>query len=327
VLVLLDLSYRTGDPTPTGLAKDHMTGPLLELGRLLADRGEGLPFDPLSMGYAPGVDVEASRRFIRRLVLETEAATDAVRDLLPPAFPFSQTRQTLQALDAAMSQGETTRPGTSGLHDTQQPAPISAAMQFWYDLDDRFLFNRPPEIDQALAAIRGPDFIDRRFRERRFTGTYPAGFVEDVTPLRDGLEVISREQLAIVDRNLGTDFDAARRAFEDFGQGVLFDDRRPDGNKVHMMDSSGLANPPIGHHRWHSIIRAMVLLDIDAARWTDLDRLLGLAWAIHAKALPVQDTHNPALSDEVLAVLRTRWLGRTPDEIDAAFDSRPFPAE
>jgi Ferritin-like len=325
VLLLLDLGYRTGDPTPTGLSKDHMRGPLLQLGRNLAGKGEGLPFDPLSMGYAPGMDVQASTRFVRRLVVEAQAVTEKVKDLLPPTFSFGQNQQTLDALDAFAPMAQTLRPRTPGTPAAQpQQAP---AMQFWYELDDRFFFNPPPEILQAYAALGDLDFILGRYKERRRTGTYPNGFIQDVMPLREGLAVISGGQLEIVDKNLGTDFEAARRAFEDFGQGILFDDRRPPGNKVHMMDSSGLANPPIGYHRWHAIIRAMVLLEIDATRWTELDRLVGLAWAIHAKAIPIQDTHNPPLPEATLTALRARWLAHTQDKLDTAFDSSPFPAE
>ena len=36
------------------LAKNHMTGPLLSLGRHLATLGWGTPFDPLSVGYNLG---------------------------------------------------------------------------------------------------------------------------------------------------------------------------------------------------------------------------------------------------------------------------------
>ena len=88
---------------------------------------------------------------------------------------------------------------------------------------------------------------------------------------------------------------ALQVAFEHFGYGDLFDDRRPPGNKVHMMDSSGPANPPIGYHRWHAIIRAMTMLGIDADRWNAIDRLVALAWAIHAEAQPTQDADNPPL--------------------------------
>ena len=72
-----------------------------------------------------------------------------------------------------------------------------------------------------------------------------------------------------------------------------------------MMDSSGPANPPIGYHRWHAIIRAMTELGIDADRWNAIDRFVALARAIHAETQPTQDAINPPLADARLTTLRT----------------------
>jgi hypothetical protein len=198
-------------------------------------------------------------------------------------------------------------------------------MDFWFELDDRFLFNVSAEIGQAYAVIRGPDYVRTRFVERRRGGAYPGGFVTDVTPLRAGLEVLSREQLALIRRHYPSDDDALRGAYEAFGQGVLFDDRRDPGNKVHMMDTSGPANPPIGYHRWHTLVRAMVLLGLDAEEWTAIDRFVALAWAIQSEARPTQDTHNPPLGEARLEELRGVWLAKDPAALDRAFDSFPYP--
>jgi hypothetical protein len=84
----------------------------------------------------------------------------------------------------------------------------------------------------------------------------------------------------IIDRFNDGDPDGLQVAFEHFGYGDLSDDRRRPGNKVHMMDSSGPANPPIGYHRWHAIIRATTVLGIDADRWNAIARLVALGWPI-----------------------------------------------
>ena len=199
------------------------------------------------------------------------------------------------------------------------------AIPFWYEFDEHFLFNMSPAVANAYAIIRGPDYIRTRWNEHRQKGTYPEGFLADVTPLREGVEFIAKEQLAIVDLHFGGDAQLMQSSFEDFGQGVLFDDRREPGSKVHMMDTSGPANPPIGYHRWHPIVRATIMLGIDAERWTEIDRYVALAWAIQSEAKPVQDTENPGLSEERLQAFRETWLGRDLDEIDAAFDSFPYP--
>ncbi|HEV2862469.1 MAG TPA: ferritin-like domain-containing protein [Pyrinomonadaceae bacterium] len=116
MLVLLDLFYATlnlaadePDTPPRNRrhyferAKEHMMGPLWDLGLHLAalPRPAGLPFDPLSMGYYPG----RSRRFtllmLRNLILEAQALTAdlTARGLLPDSTSLTQTLQeTLEAL-------------------------------------------------------------------------------------------------------------------------------------------------------------------------------------------------------------------------------------
>jgi hypothetical protein len=84
-------------------------------------------------------------------------------------------------------------------------------------------------------------------------------------------------------------------------------------------------NPPIGYHRWYAIVRATIMLGIDAQRWTEIARYVALAWAIQSEAKPVQDTENPGLSEERLQDFRDTWLRRDLDELDAAFDSFPYP--
>lgn len=203
-------------------------------------------------------------------------------------------------------------------------------VEFWYELDDHFLFNvgDHPEILDAYAAIQMPDGITNLRVEHRSNGTYPSGFVADVTPMRDALALLSTEQLKVFDRHLGADADTTRRAFEDFGQGIHFDDRREPGTKIHMMDASGPTNPAVGYHRWHAIICAQIGLGIEAERWTQIDRYVGLGWAIQSEAQPIQGAQaNPGLPAERLTQLRERWMARTPTQIDDAFDSFPYPLD
>ena len=324
ILALLDLGYRSGLPAASGRAKRHMTAALHPLGGHLATLGVGLPFDPLSTGYALGRDVTGTVRLIRALVREAEQVTEEVRDLLPPGFPLTLNAQTLDALDGLSP--DTGGPGGgAGGGGGGSPTADEVANDFWFTYDDHFLFNPPPQVFAAYAAIGDLDAPLTRFAETRTAGTFPADFVTAMEPLRAGLEALSTEQLGVVDRFYGGDADGLQGAFEHFGYGDLFDDRRPAGNKVHMMDSSGPANPPIGYHRWHAIVRAMTVLGIDAARWDAIDRLIALAWAIHAEAQPTQDADNPPLPGARLTALRADWLARTPDERDSAFDTFPFP--
>jgi hypothetical protein len=202
-------------------------------------------------------------------------------------------------------------------------------VEFWYELDDHFLFNADahPEILEAYGVIQMPDGITNLRVEHRTNGTYPEGFIEAVTPMREALELLSREQLKFFDRHIA-DPATMQRAFEEFGQGVHFDERREPGTRIHMMDASGPTNPAVGYHRWHAIIRAQIELGIDAERWTEIDRYVGLAWAVQSEAQPVQgEAANPGLPGGRVAELAERWLARTPEQIDSAFDSVPYPSD
>jgi hypothetical protein len=99
ILLLIDLSYRYGKPLYMGLAKNHMIFPLHDLGRALAAKEMGLPFDPSGLGYSPGIDEAASVRALILLLQEANTLQDALRDELPDDFSFFTTADTLEALN------------------------------------------------------------------------------------------------------------------------------------------------------------------------------------------------------------------------------------
>jgi hypothetical protein len=83
ILMLLDLSYRTGERSYLGVAiANHMTGPLMGLGRLLASRGAGLPFDPSNLASDTGHDIATNVRFLKRLVMEAQQSTNRLRAVI-----------------------------------------------------------------------------------------------------------------------------------------------------------------------------------------------------------------------------------------------------
>lgn len=99
VLMLLELSYRREDGgTFLNLAKNHMRFPLWRLGKHLATLVTGLPFDPLSMGYAPGVDPDATLELLRHLLGEAEQQTITLRASLPADYPATTNQETLEDL-------------------------------------------------------------------------------------------------------------------------------------------------------------------------------------------------------------------------------------
>lgn len=99
ILMLLDLSFRYNDPT-SSLAIQHMTDGLRVVGFALSDLGHGPAFDPLSMGYAPGIDRAGSIDVVRRLAKESMAAANdlAADHLLPGDYDTGIGASTITAL-------------------------------------------------------------------------------------------------------------------------------------------------------------------------------------------------------------------------------------
>jgi len=136
---------------------------------------------------------------------------------------------------------------------------------------------------------------------------------------------LSQNQLDIISKSFGDDIESQQRAFEDFGQGILFDERspRPLNNRVHRMDEGRF-----GFYRWHIFIRTAALLNQEPERWLHVDRHIGLACAIDSIQQPRQssnDGNNPnnsEISPEMLDKLRSFWLQLSFEELDAEFDKQ-----
>jgi hypothetical protein len=204
-------------------------------------------------------------------------------------------------------------------------------MEFWFDLDNATnpgLGQVSDAVLDAYDATGAPFGITARWRRHRSAGTYPEGFRDDMAATTDSLTLLADLQLRVLEEHFGGDTAREQQAFELFGQGVLFDERRPAGDKVHKMDTGGPASPPAGYHNWHAFIRAAVLVGADADRWLGIDRLVGLAWAVQNAARPADDApDNPPLDEAKLRPLRDAWLKLDADGLDRAFDNDPFPPE
>lgn len=85
-LAALDAAYQEGSRDLAALAQDLMRGPMLAIARKLPDLGVGLPFDPLSLGFAPGRDGAANLAFARRLARETLSRARDSESQLPTDF-------------------------------------------------------------------------------------------------------------------------------------------------------------------------------------------------------------------------------------------------
>lgn len=206
-----------------------------------------------------------------------------------------------------------------------------SSMEFWFEFDNFFnpgFGQLGPGVRDLYNVIGRPFVIRDRWHAHRLDGTYPEGFRDEMAPKKAALLRLADMQLAIFDSHFHEDPAAEQNAFEEFGQGLNFDDRRPDGDKVHKMDQGGPTKPAEGYHVWHAIIRAVVMFGADEQRWLRMDRNLALAWAIQNEARPADDEpRNPPLPAERLEALRDAWLGLDFDQLDDAFDHDPLPPD
>lgn len=202
---------------------------------------------------------------------------------------------------------------------------IIRATEFWYALDNATLWHQTPEVKAALGEAYGTfrtsfDGPVDAFRASFVNTTHPGPFVAAVAPGRSGFLALADFQIRLVRSHFGDDFEAVRQAFEDFGQGVLYDPRPPRraGSLVHQMD--GTPDTWVGYHRWHASLRAAMLLGADDPLLEHLVRCVALAWAVQTEADPRPDRpDNPGLPAARLAELAARWMEAPLPEVDRAF--------
>ncbi|MGE4070466.1 MAG: hypothetical protein AB7E72_04770 [Lysobacterales bacterium] len=201
---------------------------------------------------------------------------------------------------------------------------IDSALDFWYEFDQAFLFATSPEVDGLYATIFGPNFAADALIDA--VRDHRADLSQVVAGKEPSFQRLAEIQLSIMDRHFPDPADL-QRAFEDFGQGILFDaktlpgsgrPRRPVGRLIHMMD--GTPDDCIGYHRWHAFIRAAVAAGADAGRWLAVNRLVALAWAIYSELNPREDApNNPPLATARLDSLRNGWLSADEATLNEAF--------
>lgn len=102
MLSLLDAGYRRKSKSKStvelGLAQTVMMGPLWSLARQLPPKGAAVPFDPLSMGFEPGLNAASDQRITRLMVEETRNFARSIERLLPADFNLKLYDQMLTAL-------------------------------------------------------------------------------------------------------------------------------------------------------------------------------------------------------------------------------------
>lgn len=98
MLSLLDTSYRRSSSLELALAESVMMGPLMSLAQELPAKGAAVPFDPLSMGFEPGLNAASDQRFTRLMLEETRDFARSIEQLLPADYTLELYDQLLKAL-------------------------------------------------------------------------------------------------------------------------------------------------------------------------------------------------------------------------------------
>nr|WP_042177895.1 hypothetical protein [Kibdelosporangium sp. MJ126-NF4]CEL12837.1 putative secreted protein [Kibdelosporangium sp. MJ126-NF4]CTQ98523.1 putative secreted protein [Kibdelosporangium sp. MJ126-NF4] len=205
------------------------------------------------------------------------------------------------------------------------------ANELWFSYEQTFAYQIPADVKAAYTAVDaalesvGMDLMSF-YRKTRADGTYPNAYLTVVAPARDAFALLSRLQLAKLDEFYRSNRDGLAWAFLFMGEGVLYDPRMPDPNKVHMMNPFPDGRPTNAWHFWHAYVRAMTLQGIDVQRWNDLEPLIGLGWATQSLAKPRLNQINPSLDKHVQRRLIRQWDRLTPHQMDVAFDSFPHPS-
>jgi hypothetical protein len=197
--------------------------------------------------------------------------------------------------------------------------------EFWYDFDNQTLWQRTPEIDDVIQRAYGQfggslDAPAELFALSHRQPNHPTPFLTAIQPSRQGFLDLAEAQRRIVAKHFGADGDALRQAFEDFGQGVLYDPRPPRVRTrlIHMMD--GTPTNWVGYHRWHACLRAAMLLGAEQAWYLHFCRVVALAWGIQTETNPQVDRpDNPGMAADRLRVLSDFWLRVDLATLDRAF--------
>lgn len=257
-----------------------------------------------------------STTFSRRCILRTSLAVAAGAGLGQVAAAYDTPA-------AATSRGDD-HPAPS-LPDVPGMLGDRRANEFWYQLDEVFLYRPSPEVRDAVMAIfaaGGERDLYRMWLDLVTSPAYPGNFIAMMAPVREQLRLVSELELALFDSFYHRHDPRLTRLFADFGQGLLYDPRRlADGQPVHTMDG----DPPAAYHFWHVLLRAKMVLGIDRERWREMAPRVGFAWAVQSFARPSNVEANQPLPHDAVRRLAASWLPRTPQRLDADFQSFPYP--
>src|SRR5437867_3394715 len=210
------------------------------------------------------------------------------------------------------------------------------AADFWFAFDKEFHGNIGDEVGREYKILFSRSFDELLlswWRTRR-DPSYPDSFDALLNPtIRTSIKNLIHLQYNIISHYFHDSVEM-ESAFVYFGQGVLYDPRRPDGMKIHRMDGDS-PDIYIGYYRWHSFLRAASLVERTnnegLKRILELDQLVGLAWAIQMEMNPHQDDeigelhgedpHNKEMNPMRIDQLKKIWQTKSFDELDNEYDN------
>lgn len=211
------------------------------------------------------------------------------------------------------------------------------ASDFWFEFDNNFMWKPSQQIADTLGILyfSTGEIIGNSLKNNRAANTFPNGFISDMQPYKASIDFIANEQLKNFDQHFANEPANEQKAFEDFGQGILYDVRRKGtfykNYVIHTMDAS-TSNPPIGYHRWYQFIRAYTLLNnINDGRWLSINRNVALAWYIQSKLKPKGTTadgsnpNNPPLAEASIKIFRDKCSIMSFQDLDNLFSHSPYP--
>jgi hypothetical protein len=200
------------------------------------------------------------------------------------------------------------------------------AKDFWIDFDNQTLFQRTPEFSQAIGSVLSQfnfslDGVYDAFRLSFLGSNYPQEFENAVSNVASGLVQTAELQQAVMTSHFGSDLELIQRSMEDFGQGVLYDNRppRPRGRYIHKMDGE-VGVSMVGYHRWYGFIQGGIVMGANSDFWNEFSLFMGLAWAIQTEMKPQEDNpNNPPMDEGRLNELRGYWLNLSQNELNRIF--------
>jgi hypothetical protein len=217
-------------------------------------------------------------------------------------------------------------PGDGDLPDVPGMLGDRRANEVWYLLDQATLYEPSQEFTDAyyaLVALYGGGWdntVLNTWRRMVTSPEYPDDFTAFVAPAREPLAVMSRVQLDVFDAVYRPRDPRLVRAFAEFGQGMLYD---PRTRALHIMTG----RPPGGYAVWHVVMRAMMFLGIDRHRWAAMAPLNAFGCAVQLTADPDLENVNPPLPERRVRRLAAHWLHRNIRQLDAGFQSFPYPQQ